>query len=280
MHAHRASSITPCRRWGPLAVLLWVAWAASVASGGAFSVTVQESPRVVLEGIATPLGDGTARVDAAWYLDASPAGVGMVPLRAAPGSPWVDIRLYMIADIDPDTGEVRSYTKYAVLDVNNVDYPDSPVPNGLGLMASVPPGDTGGWAWAGIHWTDEATMTDAIAAGDGSPTPDGQPQACEYIPELEHEIRQIIELGNGRWLVVVVRNGEVYLMVYEEDPVYGCWRFGFSPQLPGGPGGGWWGASPDHTLAESLTTVYEYLIMAIRSHELIGLPGGPVGLPD
>ena len=250
-----------------------------MASGGAFTVTVQESPLIVLEGIATPLGDGTARVDAAWYLDSSPAGVGMIPLRAGPGEPWVDIRLSMIADIDPETGDIRSYTKYATLDVYNVDYPDSPIPDGLSLMASVPPGGAGGWSWTNILWTDEETITESIESGDGSPTPDSQPQACEYIPELEHEIRQIIELGNGRWLLVVVRNGEVYLMVYEEDPKYGCWRFGFSPQVGGGPGGGWWGPAPDHTLTESLTILYEYLIEALRSGELIGVPGGPVGIP-
>ncbi len=250
---------------------------ATWAFGGAFSVTVQQSPLIVLEGIATPLGDGTARVDAAWYLDTSPAGVGMVPLRAGPGEPWVDIRLSMVSDIDPVTGEVLSYTKYAMLDVHCVDFPDAPIPEGLSLMASVAPEAGGGWTWSNIIWTDEATITESIESGDGSPTPTSQPQACEYIPELEHEIRQFIELGNGRWLLVVVRNGEVYLMVYEEDPEYGCWRFGFSPQVGGGTG--WWGAAPDHTLAESLTIIYEYLLQAIRAGGLIEVPGGPVGDP-
>jgi hypothetical protein len=185
----------------------------------------------------------------------------------------------MVADIDPVTGVVYSYSKYGIIDVLNINFPDSPIPNGLSLLASVAPGATGGWAWSNILWTTEDDITDSIAGIGGGPTSNSIPQPCEYIPELDEEIRQFIELGNGLWLLIVVRNGEVYMMVYEYDPANGCWRFGFAPQNPGGPGGGWWGTPPNHTLVESLDMVFAQWIRQLVNGQVIGIPGDPVGWP-
>ena len=260
-------------------VLATLATHSVAALAGAFSVVVSESPMLVLEGIAIPQGDGTAEVQVAWVLDSSPAGISMLPIRTQLGEPHVQIDLYMVADIDPVTGVVYSYSKYGIIDVLNINFPDSPIPNGLSLLASVAPGATGGWAWSNILWTTEDEITDSIAGIGGGPTSNSIPQPCEYIPELDEEIRQFIELGNGLWLLIVVRNGEVYMMVYEYDPVNGCWRFGFAPQNPGGPGGGWWGTPPNHTLVDSLNMVFAQWIRQLVNGQVIGIPGDPVDWP-
>lgn len=242
------------------------------ALGGGFTVTVQESPRLVLEGIATPLGDGTARVDMAWYLDSSPLGVAMVPLRSGPGEPRAEIELHMIAERDA-AGNIVGYTKYGVLSVTLIDYPDAPIPEGISLLASVPPIGASGWSWSGIMWVDETTIMDSIEGPSGTPSASSS-QQCEPLDVIDNEVRQVIDLGNGLVLIIVVRNGVVYMMVYEEVSP-GCWRFAFAPQEPG-PGNGWWGTPPEHTLGSSLSMVAALQIQALISRGIIHVPGWPL----
>ena len=237
-------------------------------------MTLSSSPRLILEGLATPRGDGTADVLVAWLLDESPIGVESLPLRSLPGEPRVDLQLSMIADIDDATGEVTSYTKYGTLDVHLVDYPDAPLPAGLSLLAAVAPARSGGWSWSGISWT-ETSEIEATINGEGPPVV-ASAQPCEPIPYVENETRQLIELGNGLWLLIVVRDGTVYMMVYEQDPEDGCWRFGYAPQGPGGPG---WGNLPDHTMAESIDQLQALWISQTPVGSIIEIPGGPLGDP-
>ncbi len=248
----------------------------SASLAGAFSVLVSEQPLIYVEGIATPVGDGTAHVDIAWVLDTSPAGVAMLPLNTRPGEPHVEMVLYMICDENPITGMCETYTKFGVLDVFNVDYPDSPVPNGLAFMAATAPSEAGGWSWSGMTWTNETEIQDTID-GIGPPSPSSP--GCDTPSKVPNETRQLIELGNGLWLLIIVRDGQVIMLVYREDE-NGCWSFGFSPQMPG-PGGGnpWWGEPIGHTLSESLVRVTNYLIRKVHAGGFMEWPDGPIGAP-
>ncbi|MCP4759481.1 MAG: hypothetical protein GY894_11635 [Planctomycetes bacterium] len=252
----------------------------SSLQGGAFSVLVSESPLLYIEGIATPVGDGTATVDFAWVLDTSPSGVGWLPLNTRPGEPHVDMVLYMICDVDPITDMCDTYTKFGVLDVLNVNYPDSPVPNGLSFMAATAPGTAGGWSWSGLLWADETDILDTIG---GAGPPSASSPGCETPADTLDETRQLIELGNGLWLLIIVRDGQVIMLVYQYDPESGCWSFGYSPSMPGGPGPGdaepWWGGPVDHTLSESLVRVWHYLIRQVGDNGLVEWPDGPIGTP-
>ncbi|MDP7070717.1 MAG: hypothetical protein QF561_05145 [Phycisphaerales bacterium] len=260
--------------------LLLLFAAPSEVYGGAFSILVSESPLVYVEGFATPIGDGTARVEMAWVLDTSPQGVQMLPLNTRPGEPHVDMTLYMICDEDPVTGLCESYTKFGVLDVINVDYPDSPVPNGLSFMAATAPSEAGGWSWSGMVWTYETDIQDEIA-GVGPPSPSSP--GCDVPTKMPNETRQLIELGNGLWLLIIVRDGQVIMLVYEHDPATGCWSFGYSPSLPGDPGGSdgnpWWGSPIHHTLSESVIRVWQFLIRQVAVDEILEWPDGPIGTP-
>ncbi len=261
-----------------LSCFLTVVLGHRTATAGAFTVTISESPLLILEGVAFPQGDGTARVDVAWVLDGSSAGVSMLPLRTQPGEPHVQLDRYMIADFDV-------VTKYSILRAVNVDYPDSPVPDGLSWMASVPPANTAGWSWCGIMY---ATDLEIQASIDGSgPLASSTSSNCQELDTLEGDVRQIIDLGDGLLLIIVVRNGQVFMMVYRLDE-NGCWRFVFSPSYPGGPGGPggpaapaepWWGDPPSHSFEDSLALVYSLWIAQLRAGQFIAIPGGPVQPP-
>lgn len=252
------------------------------ACGGAFSVVISEDPPLTLEGIATPRGDGTADVQSAWVLDDSPIGAASLPLRGVGDDPRVQINLYMIADIDQQTGQVIGYTKWGILDVFNINYPDSPVPNGISLMSAMAPGNSGGWSWSGFVQVTEDELLDAI--GGDVPTM-SRPSPCETFPHVEDDTRQLINLGNGLWLLIVVRSdGTVHMMVYEQDPETGCWQLSFYPNMPGGPGfpGDPAGAAPvppDHTFDESMAILWHAWLVHLAEGDFIEIPGGPIGGP-
>jgi hypothetical protein len=256
---------------------------ADEADAGAFSVVVSENPPLTVEGIATPRGDGTADVQSAWILDSSPRGVQSLPLRGSGDDSWVQINLYMIANIDPLTGQVTSYTKWAVLDIYNINYPDSPVPNGISLMNAMAPGNSGGWSWSGFVWAGEDEIMDSI--GGEVPTI-SRPSPCENITQLENDTRQLINLGNGLWLLIVVRaDGSVHMLVYEQDPETGCWQIAFYPNQPGGPGYpgnpvGGVPMPPDHTFDESMRLLWHAWLVHLAEGDFIEIPGYPIGDPN
>lgn len=256
---------------------------ADEADAGAFSVVVSENPPLTVEGIATPRGDGTADVQSAWILDSSPLGVQSLPLRGNGDDSWVQINLYMIANIDPLTGQVTSYTKWAVLDIYNINYPDSPVPNGISLMNAMAPGNSGGWSWSGFVWAGEDEIMDSI--GGEVPTI-SRPSPCENITQLENDTRQLINLGNGLWLLIVVRaDGSVHMLVYEQDPETGCWQIAFYPNQPGGPGYpgnpvGGVPMPPDHTFDESMRLLWHAWLVHLAEGDFIEIPGNPIGDPN
>jgi hypothetical protein len=265
-----------------LGIVFLVACMNAAASAGAFSVVISENPPLTLEGIATPRGDGTADVQSAWVLDSSPIGAASLPLRGRGDDPRVQINLHMIADIDPDTGQVTSYTKWAVLTVLNINYPESPVPNGLSLMSAMAPGASGGWNWSGFLWVTEDEIWDSIESTGSPLQTSASPSPCQNLP-FEGDTRQLIPLGNNLWLLIVVRaDGSVHMIVYEQGED-GCWQVAFYPSLPGDPG--WPGGTiseplpPDHTFDESMAILWHAWLVHAAEGEIIGIPGGPVGAP-
>lgn len=270
-----------------LSALICAAFLDVLASAGAFSVVISDNPPLTLEGIATSQGDGTARVQSAWILDNSPIGAASLPLRGSGDDPRVQINLHMISDIDPVTGQI-DYTKWAVLTVLNINYPESPVPNGVALMSAMAPGNSGGWSWGGFVWVTEEEIWESIEAtsedGNGELRTSFRPSPCQDITELEDDTRQLIPLGNGLFLLIIVRaDGSVHMIVYEQDPD-GCWQISFYPNMPGDPGdpgdpGGVMVAVPNHTFGESRAILWHAWLVHLAEGSFTQIPGSPIGSP-